>query len=91
MQQDGKPATDKDDWFMTGDVATIDPLGHMAITDRSKDVIKSGGEWISSIDIENAVMAHPKARARKSSLQCLDLYFYGGPDVMPCMGAGMLR
>ena len=47
-----------DGWFPTGDVATIDPDGFMQITDRSKDVIKSGGEWISSIDIENIAMAH---------------------------------
>ncbi len=46
-------------WFPTGDVATIDPDGYMQITDRSKDVIKSGGEWISSIDIENVAVAHP--------------------------------
>jgi 3-(methylthio)propionyl---CoA ligase len=46
-------------WFPTGDVATIDPQGFMQITDRSKDVIKSGGEWISSIDVENIAMAHP--------------------------------
>jgi acyl-CoA synthetase (AMP-forming)/AMP-acid ligase II len=48
-----------DGWFPTGDVATIDPDGYMQITDRSKDVIKSGGEWISSIDLENVLMAHP--------------------------------
>ena len=47
-------------WFPTGDVALIDPDGYMQITDRSKDVIKSGGEWIGSIDIENIAMAHPK-------------------------------
>jgi len=47
------------DWFPTGDVATIDPDGYLQITDRSKDVIKSGGEWISSIDIENIAVAHP--------------------------------
>jgi fatty-acyl-CoA synthase len=46
-------------WFPTGDVATLDADGYMQITDRSKDVIKSGGEWISSIDLENAAMAHP--------------------------------
>ena len=46
-------------WFPTGDVATIDTDGYMQITDRSKDVIKSGGEWISSIDIENLAVAHP--------------------------------
>ncbi|MCK9517260.1 MAG: 3-(methylthio)propionyl-CoA ligase [Ottowia sp.] len=52
--------TDQDglSWFPTGDVATIDPDGFMHITDRSKDVIKSGGEWISSIDIENVAMSH---------------------------------
>lgn len=48
-----------DGWFPTGDVATIDADGYMQITDRSKDVIKSGGEWISSIDIENVAAAHP--------------------------------
>jgi fatty-acyl-CoA synthase len=46
-------------WFPTGDVAVIDPSGFMQITDRSKDVIKSGGEWIGSIDLENIAMAHP--------------------------------
>jgi fatty-acyl-CoA synthase len=46
-------------WFPTGDVATIDAEGYMQITDRSKDVIKSGGEWISSIDLENLAIAHP--------------------------------
>lgn len=48
-----------DGWFPTGDVATIDPDGYMRITDRAKDVIKSGGEWISSIDLENVAMGHP--------------------------------
>ena len=51
-----------DGWFPTGDVATIDADGFMQITDRSKDVIKSGGEWISSIDLENIAMAHPAVR-----------------------------
>ena len=49
-----------DGWFPTGDVATVDIDGYMQITDRSKDVIKSGGEWISSIEIENVAMAHPE-------------------------------
>jgi 3-(methylthio)propionyl---CoA ligase len=49
----------RDGWFPTGDVAKIDPDGYMIITDRSKDVIKSGGEWIGSIDLENIAMAHP--------------------------------
>jgi acyl-CoA synthetase (AMP-forming)/AMP-acid ligase II len=52
-------AFDEAGWFRTGDVATIDPDGYMTIVDRSKDVIKSGGEWISSIDVENAAMGHP--------------------------------
>jgi 3-(methylthio)propionyl---CoA ligase len=52
-------AIDKEGWFRTGDVATIDPDGYMQIMDRRKDVIKSGGEWISSIDLENAAVAHP--------------------------------
>jgi fatty-acyl-CoA synthase len=52
------PAFDKDGWFDTGDVATIDKHGYMQITDRAKDVIKSGGEWISSIDLENLAVGH---------------------------------
>ncbi len=51
---------DEDGFFDTGDVATLDPHGYMQITDRSKDVIKSGGEWISSIDLENLAVGHPK-------------------------------
>ena len=58
-KQEG-PSPLLDGWFPTGDVATIDEDGFMQITDRSKDVIKSGGEWISSIDIENIAMAHPE-------------------------------
>jgi fatty-acyl-CoA synthase len=50
----------EDGWFPTGDVAKIDRDGFMQITDRSKDVIKSGGEWISSIDIENVACSHPE-------------------------------
>jgi fatty-acyl-CoA synthase len=51
--------THHDGWFVTGDIATLDPDGYMQITDRSKDVIKSGGEWISSIDLENSAMSCP--------------------------------
>ncbi|TGD94224.1 long-chain-fatty-acid--CoA ligase [Methylobacterium nonmethylotrophicum] len=54
-----EPILDDRGFFDTGDVATIDPNGYMAITDRSKDVIKSGGEWISSIDLENLAVGHP--------------------------------
>ena len=49
-----------DGWFRTGDVASIDPEGYVQITDRTKDLIKSGGEWISSIDVETMIMGHPK-------------------------------
>lgn len=56
---EGGPLLDADGWFDTGDVATLDPLGYMQIVDRSKDVIKSGGEWISSIDLENAAVGAP--------------------------------
>lgn len=56
---EGSDAFDGDGWFDTGDVATIDPTGYLTITDRAKDVIKSGGEWISSIEIENVAVGHP--------------------------------
>ena len=56
---EGGEVLDADSWFDTGDVATLDPDGYMQITDRSKDVIKSGGEWISSIDLENDAVGHP--------------------------------
>ena len=55
----GKEQFDEEGWFDTGDVAHIDPHGYMQITDRAKDVIKSGGEWISSIDLENLAVGHP--------------------------------
>ncbi|BAT61559.1 long-chain-fatty-acid--CoA ligase [Variibacter gotjawalensis] len=60
FKEEGGKVLDKDGYFDTGDVATIDPFGTMQITDRSKDVIKSGGEWISSIDLENLAVGHPK-------------------------------
>jgi fatty-acyl-CoA synthase len=56
---EGSDAFDDEGWFDTGDVATIDPTGYLTITDRAKDVIKSGGEWISSIEIENVAVGHP--------------------------------
>ena len=56
---EGQDAFDAECWFDTGDVATLDAEGYMTITDRSKDVIKSGGEWISSIEIENIAVGHP--------------------------------
>ena len=62
IKGDGGQILDEDGFFDTGDVATIDPLGFMQITDRSKDVIKSGGEWISSIEIENIAVGHEKVQ-----------------------------
>jgi fatty-acyl-CoA synthase len=56
---EGKDRFTADGWFKTGDVVTIDPEGYVRIVDRSKDVIKSGGEWISSVALENALMGHP--------------------------------
>jgi fatty-acyl-CoA synthase len=53
------PEKFRDGWLRTGDIASIDPQGYITISDRTKDVIKSGGEWISSVELENAVMAHP--------------------------------
>ena len=57
----GDPSPDRfhDGWLRTGDIGSLDPQGYMQISDRSKDVIKSGGEWISSVELENEVMAHP--------------------------------
>jgi len=56
---DGSSAHEEEGWFETGDVASIDPRGNVSITDRTKDVIKSGGEWISSIEVENCATGHP--------------------------------
>jgi fatty-acyl-CoA synthase len=60
FKNEGGNVLDENGFFDTGDVATIDPFGNLQITDRSKDVIKSGGEWISSIDLENLAVGHPK-------------------------------
>ena len=59
LHRGSEDAADPDGWFTTGDVATIDPNGHVELVDRSKDVIKSGGEWISSIALENIAVSHP--------------------------------
>ena len=59
---DPDPQKFRDGWLRTGDVATVEPNGFVQITDRSKDVIKSGGEWISSVELENHLMAHPAVR-----------------------------
>ena len=55
-----KSALTWDGWFDTGDIATLDPDGYMVIRDRSKDIIKSGGEWISTVDLENIAISHPQ-------------------------------
>jgi fatty-acyl-CoA synthase len=59
FKQDGVAAFTADGWFDTGDIATIDGQGYLRLTDRAKDVIKSGGEWISTLDLEDAVCSHP--------------------------------
>jgi fatty-acyl-CoA synthase len=59
FKQDGAAAFTGDGWFDTGDIATLDPEGYLRLTDRAKDVIKSGGEWISTLDLEDAVCSHP--------------------------------
>src|SRR5579872_400326 len=59
-QEEGQKQSFLNGWFRTGDVTTIDPEGYIQIMDRTKDLVKSGGEWISSVDLENAIMAHPK-------------------------------
>ena len=67
FRKDDSPLVDG--WFPTGDVATIDRDSFLHITDRTKDVIKSGGEWISSIDLENVAIAHP-AVAEAACIAC---------------------
>jgi acyl-CoA synthetase (AMP-forming)/AMP-acid ligase II len=59
FKQDGAQVFTDDGWFDTGDIATLDPEGYLRLTDRAKDVIKSGGEWISTLDLEDAVCSHP--------------------------------
>jgi fatty-acyl-CoA synthase len=59
---DGDPEKFREGWLRTGDVGTLTPDGYLRLTDRAKDVIKSGGEWISSVELENHLMAHPKVR-----------------------------
>jgi acyl-CoA synthetase (AMP-forming)/AMP-acid ligase II len=59
FKHDGAASYTDDGWFDTGDIATIDPEGYLRLTDRAKDVIKSGGEWISTLDLEDAVCSHP--------------------------------
>ena len=58
-EDDPDPDKFHDGWLRTGDVGTLSPDGYLTLTDRAKDVIKSGGEWISSVELENALMAHP--------------------------------
>jgi fatty-acyl-CoA synthase len=62
FKNEGGEVLDAEGYFPTGDVATIDPDGYVQLVDRAKDVIKSGGEWISSIDLENAAVGHPSVQ-----------------------------
>ncbi len=80
VQHSEPSAVDKDNWFSTGDVASIDPLGYMRITDRSKDVIKSGGEWISSIEIENMAVSHEQVRLHMLTGFLSDVVIYAMLD-----------
>ncbi|MGD0882382.1 MAG: long-chain fatty acid--CoA ligase [Acidimicrobiales bacterium] len=88
------PSTDRfhDGWLRTGDIGSLDPLGYMQISDRTKDVIKSGGEWISSVELENEVMAHPDVveaaviavpDERWSERPLVAVVFEEGSDVTP--------
>ncbi|WP_414451741.1 3-(methylthio)propionyl-CoA ligase [Burkholderia sp. 22PA0099] len=85
---DGAASPLVDGWFPTGDVATIDPDGFLHITDRSKDVIKSGGEWISSIDLENVAVAHP-AVAEAACIACAHPKWTERPLLVVVPRAGM--
>ena len=99
--ESGNPSPLVDGWFPTGDVGTIDADGYLQITDRSKDVIKSGGEWISSIDVENiAVVKKPGATLTREDI----LAFYDGKiakwqvpddvvfvDAIPLGGTGKMQ
>ena len=76
-----------DGWFRTGDVATIDAEGYLKITDRIKDLIKSGGEWISSVDMENALVAHP-AVAEAAVIAIPDVKWLERPLAIVVLKAG---
>ena len=78
-----------DGWFDTGDIATLDPDGYMQITDRAKDVIKSGGEWISSVDLENAAQGHP-AIAHAAVIGMPDAKWQERP-LLVCVARGSAR
>ena len=80
-------AFDADGWLMSGDVASIDPDGFILLTDRKKDLIKSGGEWISSIDLENAVMAHPGV-AEAAAIACFHPKWQERPLLVICAADG---
>ena len=85
-QHDGSHNMTNDGWFCTGDMACIDPHGHVQLTDRTKDVIKSGGEWISSIDLENVAVGHPQVPACYIKGWCLCM-----PSRHPCDRARCVR
>jgi len=70
FKSEGGQVLDADGFFPTGDIATIDPDGYVQLVDRAKDVIKSGGEWISSIDVELCANSHPGVAEAKAMAKC---------------------
>jgi fatty-acyl-CoA synthase len=78
-----------DGWFRTGDVATIDGDNYMRITDRTKDLIKSGGEWISSVDLENALMSHPSVQ--EAAVIAIPIRVAGRPLAIVVLKTGQLH
>lgn len=86
---DSSAAHDEPGWFDTGDVATIDGDGTMQIVDRSKDLIKSGGEWISSIELENIAVAHPAVK-EAAAIGRRDAKWGERPVVIAVLRPGMI-
>lgn len=69
FRNEDNSAFTEDGWFVTGDIATLDADGFLRLTDRAKDVIKSGGEWISTVDLENAACSHPSVAMAPEELR----------------------
>ena len=81
---EGSTQWSADGWLRTGDVATIDTEGYMKITDRTKDLIKSGGEWISSVDLENALVGHPAVKEAAVIAVVVKEYANVTPEELRC-------
>ena len=84
---EGDDAFATEGWFATGDVVTIDPDGFVEIVDRAKDVIKSGGEWISSIELENIAIEHPAVR-EAAVVACSDPHWGERPVLVAVLAEG---